>query len=85
VNRLQRIERGEWVAAHNLFQVCSVLDLRVAQTVDVNDPSQDFGTGRDAAAEDAWLARRPPTGSPPARRSSPGGRSSSPWPGITTC
>ena len=51
VNTLQRIERGDWVAAHNLFQVCSVLDLRVAQTVDVNDPAQDYGTGADPAAE----------------------------------
>jgi transcriptional regulator with XRE-family HTH domain len=51
VNTLQRIERGEWVAAHNLFQVCSVLDLGVAQTVDIHDPGQDFGTGSDPATE----------------------------------
>jgi DNA-binding Xre family transcriptional regulator len=47
LNTVQRIERGEWVAAHNLFQVCSVLDLRVEQTVDVDDPAQDFGRGSD--------------------------------------
>jgi transcriptional regulator with XRE-family HTH domain len=38
LNTVQRIERGEWVAAHNLFLVCSVLGLRVKQTVDVADP-----------------------------------------------
>jgi hypothetical protein len=31
-------ERGEWVAAHNLFLVCSVLGLRIEQTVEVADP-----------------------------------------------
>jgi transcriptional regulator with XRE-family HTH domain len=56
VNTLQRIERGEWVAAHNLFQVCSVLDLRVAQTVDLDDPAQDFGKGSDPD-RDRRLAR----------------------------
>ena len=38
LNTVQRIERGEWVAAHNLFFVCSVLGLRVEQTVAVADP-----------------------------------------------
>jgi len=51
LNTVQRIERGEWVAAHNLFQVCSVLDLRVAQTVDIHDPAQDAGQGSDPVAE----------------------------------
>ena len=38
LNTVQRIERGEWVAAHNLFLVCSVLGLRIEQTVEVADP-----------------------------------------------
>lgn len=38
LNTVQRIERGEWTAVHNLFLVCSVLGLRVEQTVDVADP-----------------------------------------------
>jgi transcriptional regulator with XRE-family HTH domain len=50
VNTLQRIERGEWVAAHNLFQVCSVLDLQVAQIVDLDEPAQDAGRRGDPAA-----------------------------------
>lgn len=35
---VQRIERGQWTAVHNLFVVCSVLGLRIEQTVDVTDP-----------------------------------------------
>jgi transcriptional regulator with XRE-family HTH domain len=38
LNTVQRIERGEWVAAHNLLLVCSVLGLRIEQTVEVADP-----------------------------------------------
>jgi len=38
LNTVQRIERGEWVAAHNLFLGCSVLGLRIEQTVEVADP-----------------------------------------------
>jgi transcriptional regulator with XRE-family HTH domain len=56
LNTVQRIERGEWVAAHNLFQVCSVLDLRVEQTVDLDDPPQAFGKGSDPD-RDRRLAR----------------------------
>jgi DNA-binding Xre family transcriptional regulator len=56
LNAVQRIERGEWVAAHNLFQVCSVLDLRVEQTVDLDDPAQAFGKGSDPD-RDRRLAR----------------------------
>ena len=56
LNTVQRIERGEWVAAHNLFPVCSVLDLRVEQTVDLDDPAQDFGKGSDPD-RDRRLAR----------------------------
>ncbi|MCZ2849012.1 helix-turn-helix transcriptional regulator [Modestobacter sp. VKM Ac-2978] len=56
LNTVQRIERGEWVAAHNLFQVCSVLDLRVEQTVDLDDPAQAFGKGSDPD-RDRRLAR----------------------------
>jgi ribosome-binding protein aMBF1 (putative translation factor) len=39
LNTVQRIERGEWTAAHNLFLVCAVLGLRIEQTVDVPTPS----------------------------------------------
>jgi DNA-binding Xre family transcriptional regulator len=56
LNTVQRIERGEWVAVHNLFQVCSVLDLRVEQTVDLDDPAQSFGKGSDPD-RDRRLAR----------------------------
>ncbi|WP_281283468.1 helix-turn-helix domain-containing protein [Modestobacter excelsi] len=38
LNTVQRIERGDWTAAHNLFLVCSVLGLRIEQTVEVADP-----------------------------------------------
>lgn len=38
LNTVQRIERGEWTAVHNLFLVASVLGLRIEQTVDVADP-----------------------------------------------
>jgi DNA-binding Xre family transcriptional regulator len=51
LNTVQRIERGEWVAAYNLFQVCSVLDLQVAQIVNVDDPAQDADRRADPAAE----------------------------------
>ena len=54
LNTVQRIERGEWVAAHNLFLVCAVPDLRVEQTVDVADPRPP--TPADRAARRA-LAR----------------------------
>ena len=40
LSTVRRIERGEWTAAHNLFLVCSVLGLRVEQTVDVTDPKR---------------------------------------------
>lgn len=34
-NIVTRIERGRWVAVHNLFAMCLVLGLRIAQTVPV--------------------------------------------------
>lgn len=46
VNTVQRIERGQWVAAHNLLMVCSALGLQIEQTVDVADV-----TARRSAAD----------------------------------
>ena len=48
LNTVQRIERGEWTAAHNLFFVCSALGLRIEQTVDVADPRPPSPTDRAA-------------------------------------
>ncbi|MCZ2818036.1 helix-turn-helix domain-containing protein [Modestobacter sp. VKM Ac-2984] len=48
LNTVQRIERGEWVAAHNLFLVCSVLGLRIEQIVEVADPRPPSPTDRAA-------------------------------------
>lgn len=45
---MQRIERGEWTAVHNLFFVCSVLGLRIEQTVDVADPRPPLPADREA-------------------------------------
>ena len=48
LNTVQRIERGEWTAVHNLFFVCSVLGLRIEQTVDVADPRSPSPADREA-------------------------------------
>jgi transcriptional regulator with XRE-family HTH domain len=48
LNTVQRIERGDWTAAHNLFLICSVLGLRVEQTVDVTDPRHPDTSDRAA-------------------------------------
>ncbi|WP_324273785.1 helix-turn-helix transcriptional regulator [Blastococcus brunescens] len=48
VNTVQRIERGQWTAVHNLFAVCSVLGLRVEQIVDVTDPRSPAPADRAA-------------------------------------
>jgi transcriptional regulator with XRE-family HTH domain len=48
LNTVQRIERGQWTAVHNLFAVCSVLGLRIEQTVDVTDPRPPAPVGRAA-------------------------------------
>lgn len=48
LNTVQRIERGEWVAGHNLFVVCSVLGLRIEQTVEVADPRPPSSADRAA-------------------------------------
>jgi DNA-binding Xre family transcriptional regulator len=84
LNTVQGIERGEWVAAHNLFQVCSVLDLRVEQTVDLDDPAQAFARAVTRTGTGGWPARQPPTASRPAKRCSPVERSSPRWPATTT-
>ena len=51
LNTLQRIERGEWVAAHNLLMVCSVLDLEVGLVDRAHDPARDASRSRVAAAD----------------------------------
>jgi transcriptional regulator with XRE-family HTH domain len=51
LNTVQRIERGEWTAAHNLLLVCAVLGLRVEQTVDVTDPKRPDVSTRAARRE----------------------------------
>lgn len=48
LNTVQRIERGEWTAVHNLFFVCSALGLRIEQTVDVADPRPPSPADREA-------------------------------------
>lgn len=53
---VQRIERGEWTAVHNLFFVCSALGLRIEQTVEVTDPRPYPPAPADRAARRA-LAR----------------------------
>jgi DNA-binding Xre family transcriptional regulator len=52
VNTLQRIERGDWVAAHNLFQVCSALDLEIGQVVGIHDPGRPAQRGPAPRAGD---------------------------------